>query len=332
MIKQPSIKGIDVMLKRILHAGLLPFALLFTSPSLFATTYPMPPKGSDIVGEIFTVEARSGETLLKIANDYHVGWHEIMEANPDVDPKNLYSGQRIVVPTAYILPPFRDGIVINLAELRLYYFSRDKKTVYTYPVGLGRKEWRTPIADAVIVNKREDPTWYVPESIHDFVFEQTGKELPESIGPGPDNPLGKYAIYISKAGYLIHGTNQPWSVGKLVSSGCIRLLPPDIDQLFHSVSIGEKARIIHYPYKLGWNKGKLYIEAHVPVNISDPISHLNIVSADTAIRDAVKDHKAKVNWGRVDQALQHQLGIPVAIGSDKPTSVASTDSSNDENL
>jgi L,D-transpeptidase ErfK/SrfK len=243
-----------------------------------------------------------------------------MEANPEIQyPNELRSGQTVVIPTAYILPPFRDGIVINLAELRLYYFTRDHKYVYTYPVGLGRKEWRTPVVDSTVVGKKKDPVWYPPESIRDFVFEEVGKELPEVMGPGPDNPLGHYAIYMAKHGYLIHGTNQPWSVGKLVSSGCIRLLPDDIEQLFHAVSNGQKVRIIHYPYKLGWSNGRLYLEAHVPVNMSDPISHLNIVSADDAIRDAMKKHPVRVDWERADQAIQHQLGIPVAI-SNKPNS------------
>lgn len=297
------------------------FSLLWTTGSS-ATTYPMPPKGSDVIGQVITVEAESGDTLLKIANDYNIGWHEIMEANPDVNPQRIHRGERIVIPTAYVLPPFRDGIVINLAELRLYYFSPDKKYVYTYPVGLGRREWRTPIVDSVVVNKKKDPTWFVPNSIRDFVFEQTGKELPEYMGPGPDNPLGQYAIYMQKAGYLIHGTNQPWSVGKLVSSGCIRLMSPDIEELFNNVNIGQKVRIIHYPYKIGWNDGKLYIEAHVPVNISDPISHLNIISADDAIRDAVKGHDVKVNWDLVEQAIQHQLGVPVAISEKSHNDIA----------
>ncbi len=297
-------------------------SMVLWSTGSFATTYPMPPAGSDIIGQVITVEAQSGDTLLKIATDYNIGWHEIMEANPDVNPTHLHWGQRIVIPTAYILPPFHEGIVINLAELRLYYFTPDKKYVYTYPVGLGRREWRTPVVDSVVVNKKQDPTWYVPNTIRDFVFEQTGKELPEFMGPGPDNPLGQYAIYMQKAGYLIHGTNQPWSVGKLVSSGCIRLLPPDIEELYNNVNIGQKVRIIHYPYKLGWNNGKLYLEAHVPVNISDPISHLNIISADDAIRDAVKGHDIKINWERVEQTIQHQLGVPVAISEKTQTDVA----------
>ena len=310
------------MLKRIFCTGWLPLALLSCSTWALATTFPMPPKGSDIVGQIITVEAQWGDTLLKIANDYNIGWHEIMEANPDVNPQGLHSGQRIVIPSAYILPPYRDGIVINLAELRLYYFTRDKKYVYTYPVGLGRREWRTPIVDSSIVSKKKDPTWIAPESIREYVYQQTGKILPDYIGPGPENPLGSYAIYMAKAGYLIHGTNQPWSVGKLVSSGCIRLQEADIEELYFAVSMGQKVRIIHHPYKLGWNNGMLYLEAHVPVNIADPISHLNIISADDAIRDAVKGHQFKVNWNQVDQTIQHQLGIPVAIGEKPSTSVA----------
>jgi L,D-transpeptidase ErfK/SrfK len=310
------------MLKWIFNIGCLSALLLAWSTGSLATTYPMPPQGSDLVGQLFTVEAQSGDTLLKIANDYHLGWHEIMEANPDVDPQHIRSGQRIVIPTAFILPPFRDGIVINLAELRLYYFTSDKKYVYTYPVGLGRREWRTPIVDSSIVNKKQHPTWFVPDSIRDFVFEQTGKELPEYIGPGPDNPLGDYAIYMAKAGYLIHGTNQPWSVGKLVSSGCIRLQSADIEELFNAVKIGQKVRIIHYPYKLGWNDGKLYMEAHVPVNIDDPISHLNMISADDAIREAVKDKNFKVDWAKVEQAIHHQLGVPVSIGAADSTAAS----------
>ncbi len=310
------------MLKSICKVVSLVWVCLLWSTGSLATTYPMPPAGTDIIGQVITVEAQSGDTLLKIANDYNIGWHEIMEANPDVNPQRLHWGQRIVIPTAYILPPFREGIVINLAELRLYYFSPDKKYVYTYPVGLGRREWRTPVVDSVVVNKKQDPTWFVPNTIRDFVFEQTGKELPEFMGPGPDNPLGQYAIYMQKAGYLIHGTNQPWSVGKLVSSGCIRLLPPDIEELYNNVHIGQKVRIIHHPYKLGWNNGKLYLEAHLPVNIADPISHLNIISADDAIRDAVKGHDVKINWERVEQTIQHQLGVPVAISEVTHTDVA----------
>lgn len=310
------------MLKRIFNVLLPMVGALVWSVSTLATTYTMPPNGSDIVGEVFTIEAERGDTLIKLAEEYNVGIHEMMEANADVNPENLRQGQRIVIPTAYILPPFRDGIVINMAELRLYYFSRDKKHVYTYPVGLGRREWRTPIVDSTVVRKKAQPTWYVPDSIHDFVLEQTGKELPESIPPGPDNPLGDYAIYMAKRGYLIHGTNQPWTVGKLVSSGCIRLLAPDIEELYNNVGVGDKVRIIHYPYKLGWNNNKLYLEAHVPVNIDDPISHLNIISADTAVRDAVKGRDTKVNWNRFDQAIHNQLGLPIAISEPTAHSLA----------
>lgn len=294
----------------------LTLALIGTvwSANSLATTFPMPTQG-DIVGQIFSVEAQYGDTLSKIATEYNLGWHEILEANPNVTPENLRSGQSILVPAAFILPKYRDGIVINLAELRLYYFSRDKRHVYTYPVGLGRREWRTPLFETTVTRKTPNPTWHVPPSIHDYVFETTGKELPESIGPGPDNPLGSYAIYVAKSGYLIHGTNQPWSIGRLVGAGCIRMNNEDVEELFHMIQKGEKVRVVHLPYKIGWNQGKLYLQAHVPVNIDDPISHLNVVSVDAALRESAKSSNYNIDWDRVNRAVSHQMGIPISIGT-----------------
>ncbi len=187
--------------------------------------------------------------------------------------------------------------------------------MYTYPVGLGRREWRTPLFETSVSRKQADPTWHVPNSIRDYVFEQTGKELPDAIPPGPDNPLGPYAIYLVKPGYLIHGTDQPWSVGRLVGSGCIRMQNTDVEQLFNMVDKGDKVRVVHLPYKIGWNKGKLYLQAHVPVNINDPISHLNVVSVDAALRDSVKGKNYQIDWDRVNRAVSHQMGVPISIGT-----------------
>ncbi len=301
------------MRTRIFQLTLAVSGLVWSSISL-ATTYPMPTQG-DIVGQIFSVEAHSGDTLSKIANEYGLGWHEILEANPNVSPENLREGENILVPAAFILPKYREGIVINLAELRLYYFSRDKKHVYTYPVGLGRREWRTPLFETTVSHKTANPTWHVPPSIHDYVFESTGKELPESIGPGPDNPLGLYAIYLQKSGYLIHGTDQPWSIGRLIGAGCIRMHNESVEELFNMIQKGEKVRVVHMPYKIGWNQGKLYLQAHVPVNINDPISHLNVVSVDAALRASVKGKNYNINWDRVNRVVEHQMGVPISIGT-----------------
>lgn len=291
------------------------FFLLALPTASFSAVFNMPRNGNDVVGQYFTVEAHSGDTLISIGADYDIGLHEMLEANPNVNPKRLRAGQKVIIPSAYILPKFRKGIVINLAELRLYYFDHSGKHVYTYPVGLGRREWRTPTGTAKVNRKQKDPTWYVPESIADFVFEQTGRILPDFIPPGPENPLGHHAIYITLPGYLIHGTNQPWSIGKLISSGCIRLYNEDVAELYDMVKIGDPVHIIHHPYKVGWKDGDLFLEAHVPVTIDDPINKLNVLSVDRAIRETVKERNVRIDWHRVDRIVRRPSGIPIPVGT-----------------
>ena len=300
------------MVKRIFT--ILAFILILPTVSL-ATVYNIPPKGNDVIGEVFVIEAHSGDTIMKLAEQYKLSLHELAEANPKINPKKLRAGEHVVIPSAYVLPIFRSGIVINLAELRLYYFDNEHHKVYTYPVGLGRREWRTPTASARVTRKQKDPTWYVPESIADFVFEQTGRVLPNSIPPGPENPLGQHAIYMSLHGYLIHGTNQPWSVGQLISSGCIRLYNEDVAELFNLVKIGDPVHIIHYPYKAGWHNNQLVLEAHVPMTIDDPISKLNVLSIDKAISLSTKGQHANVNWNYIDKIVHHPTGMPIIVGT-----------------
>ncbi|MDX1919194.1 MAG: L,D-transpeptidase family protein, partial [Candidatus Caenarcaniphilales bacterium] len=157
--------------------------------------------------------------------------------------------------------------------------------------------------------------WHVPESIHDFVFEQTGRVLPESMPPGPENPLGKYAIYLTLSGYLIHGTNQPWSVGKLISSGCIRLHNADMAELYPLAKIGDPVYIIHHPYKAGWKDGTLFLEAHVPVTIDDKLGKLNILSINQTMKAYLKDNRYQIDWHLVDRIIKHPNGIPNAVGT-----------------
>lgn len=300
------------MVKRIFTTVVFTFAL----PSMvYAAAYNMPAPGNDIVGEYYIVEANPGETLISIGANYDIGLHEMLEANPNISPQHVRAGQKVVIPTAYILPKFRQGIVINLAELRLYYFDNASNKVYTYPVGLGRREWRTPTAEAKISAKVNDPVWHVPESIADFVFEQTGRVLPEAMPPGPENPLGKHALYLTLNGYLIHGTNQPWSIGKLISSGCIRLHNADMDELFELAKVGDPVYIIHHPYKVGWKGGTLYLEAHVPVSIDDPLGKLNILSINQVLKEYLRDSNYRVDWHLVDRIIKHPNGIPNAVGA-----------------
>jgi L,D-transpeptidase ErfK/SrfK len=292
--------------------------LLFLSSFLplmiYAARYPMPQLGNDLIGNLMTIRADYGENLGDIGDRYGVGLHEMLEANHSLGEEALYGGEEVIIPTQFVLPKYRKGIVINLAECRLYYFTSDGKYVLTYPVGLGRKGWRTPTTSTTVIRKTADPVWTVPPSIHAYVYEQTGKWLPNSIPPGPDNPLGPYAIYLGTHGYLIHGTNQPWSVGKLISAGCIRLYNADVTELYRYVTTGTPVRIIHQPYKAGWQNGKLYLEAHIPVNIGEPPSELNMISAERSILAAIH-RKYNVNWNCARQIIEQQDGIPEPINS-----------------
>ena len=195
-------------MKRII---LLVFSLVFPL-CIQAAKYPMPTPGNDIIGELIVAHAQPGETINQIGVRYGIGLHEMLEANPQLNQDELYGGEEVIVPTQFVLPKYRKGIVINLAELRLYYFMPNGRYVFTYPVGLGRRGWRTPTTSTTVIRKTTNPVWTVPSTIRTYVLEETGKLLPGSVPPGPENPLGPYALYIGTHGYLIHGTNQPWTM------------------------------------------------------------------------------------------------------------------------
>jgi L,D-transpeptidase ErfK/SrfK len=289
----------------LLFAGLLPSIA-------FAARYPMPNPGNDLIGSPITVSSESGQSISDIGDKYGVGLHEMLEANPQITNPNELSGEEVIIPTQFVLPKYRKGIVINIAECRLYYFTPDGKSVITYPVGLGRKGWRTPTTSTTVIRKTSNPVWTVPSSIRAYVYEQTGNWLPDTIQPGPENPLGHYALYLGTNGYLIHGTNQPWSIGKLISAGCIRLYNQDVQELYSHVTTGTPVRIIHQPYKAGYQNGKLYLEAHIPLNLSEPPGDLNIISVERSVLAA--NHKpGDVNWQEVRRIAEQQNGMPEPV-------------------
>jgi L,D-transpeptidase ErfK/SrfK len=293
-------------------------------PAANAVMYRISP-GSDIVGEVVQMKSGSRDTLLTIANQYGVGMHEMLESNPqlhrtqDNADQYLGRGKKVVIPTQYILPPYRQGIVINLPELRLYYFTPDGQYVYTYPVGLGRMEWRTPLAKTTVISKETDPIWTVPPSIHAYVLQETGTELPSRVMPGPDNPLGPYALRLGTSGYLIHGTNQPWSVGKYVSSGCIRLHNEDITELHQIVPVGAPVRLINYADKAGWAQGELYLQSRIPLEINAPAGGLNESSVQAVVGKAMAKRQGAVDWSKVEAVQSQRLGIPQPIGRGAPS-------------
>jgi L,D-transpeptidase ErfK/SrfK len=286
-------------------------------PSLaFSTTYPMPRSGNDVVGENYTVRTQPGDTLASLGLRYGMSLHKILEANPTIRDADrlLGAGRKILIPAQIILPPFRKGIVVNLAELRLYYFTPDGKYVMTFPVAMGRDEWRTPTTFTKVVYKETDPVWHVPESIREYTIENTGEVLPDEVQPGPENPLGHYALHLGAPGYLIHGNNNAKSIGRFVSSGCIRMKNADIETLFNLVKLGTQVYIIHYPNKVGWHDGVLYQESQIPVSLSEEPSYLNQTSLENVIDQGLHNKAAVIDWKTAEEVEGQHLGIPEPIG------------------
>ena len=271
--------------------------------------------GQDVVGRTQYIQSARGDTLSLLAQRYDIGYEEILAANSTINPnKRIPTDTVIALPTMWVLPPakYRKGIVINIPDLRLYYFSGDQ--VSTFPVALGREGWRTPLATTYVYRKTADPTWHVPDSIRQYYFQKYGQEQAPEVGPGPDNPLGKYAIYLHMPGYLIHGTNDQSSVGHFVSSGCIRMYAPDIEQLFNAVSKGVPASIIYYPSLAGWREGKLYLSAREQIVHEQGLYQVHEVYPVDAVQEAVGIRPAEVNWIKVNSVVSAHTGIPAVIG------------------
>ncbi|MES9955685.1 MAG: L,D-transpeptidase family protein [Sedimenticola sp.] len=289
--------------------------LLLALPALQvqALSFPLPEDGGDLVGEVRTVKTVYEDTLSDIARLNDLGYKEITDANPDVDPWLPGTDTEVILPTHFILPPGpREGVVINLAELRLYYYPKGEKRVITHPLGIGREGWSTPTGRGRITRKQANPTWYPPASIR-AEHEADGDPLPAVVKPGPDNPLGKYALYLSLPGYLIHGTHKPYGVGMRVSHGCIRLYPEDIESLFSNIPVGTPVRIINEPYKAGWQSGQLYVEAHPPLSEQLKEKGINFTPMVQAIVKALGDSNTKPDWSGMKRAALKQRGIPTAV-------------------
>lgn len=222
-----------------------------------------------VVGAPQIVYASKENTLSDLAREYGLGYDEIVAANPGVDPWLPGGRTPVLLPTQYVIPDVpREGIVLNIASKRLFYFPQAEdgqpQAVLTYPVGIGRVGWETPLGTTVVVSKATDPHWYVPASVRQEHAEK-GNPLPSVVPPGPENPLGAYVLKLEMPGYLIHGTNQPYGVGMRVSHGCVRLYPENIELLFSMVEPGLPVRIINEPFLLGRRNGELYFEAHQPL-------------------------------------------------------------------
>lgn len=279
-----------------------------TTGSAGATSY------ADLVGTVAVHQAVAGETLVEIARRYDLGFVELVAANPDVDPW-LPDGQRIVLPTAHILPDGpRDGILINLADQRLYYFPPWPGPVQTHPISIGTDHNQTPVGTTSVIGKRENPTWIPPESVR-----AERPNLPSVIPPGPTNPLGAFSLDLGLPGYRIHGTPSPYSIGRRATHGCVRLYPEDVAALFPQIPPGLTVTMTDQPVKLGWFGGELFLEVHPSqaqadeLELRQPVTPAPIADLTARVEDAAGAHVNRIDWDSVARAGRQRSGTPVRI-------------------
>ena len=278
-----------------------------------------PPSSPDLVGRLSFRELRAEDTLIDLAPELGVGYVELLAANPGVDPWLPKDRTRLVVPSARLLPSAaREGIVINLGDLRLYYFEPGKPA-RSYPIGIAKDGYATPLGQTTVKAKKEKPVWTPGPSARRDGY-------PAVVPPGPDNPLGEYGLYLGWSSYLIHGTNDPRGVGRHSSRGCIRLYPDDIAELYARVKPGTAVRVVNEPVKLGWIGGELYLEVNPDAEQSMQIDETGKPAAPRApknlrerIRRAAGKDAARIDWERAERAGLRRSGVPTRITGGPPT-------------
>jgi len=298
--------------------SLLPAIALAVSAPAAANPYPVPAEGNDVIGETLTTPAEAQDTLLDIARRYGLGYEEITNANPGVDPWLPGAGTVIVVPKQRVLPRApRSGIVINLPEHRLYWYppvaAGAPRVVWSFPVSIGKMDWNTPLGRTTIVAKVRNPSWTPPKSVRDE-HEKRGDILPPVVPAGPDNPLGLYAMRLGIPGgaYLIHGTNRPAGVGMQVTHGCMRLYPEDIETLFGMVPVDTPVTIVNQPYKWGWFDGELLIEVH-PALQEDASAQPSLTDLTRLIVEATRAQPLAIDWIGAERTWREAKGIPTPV-------------------
>jgi L,D-transpeptidase ErfK/SrfK len=311
-----------------------------SSPAI-SEVYELPPEGFDVVGAVSTVTARYEDTLVDIARRHGLGYQDVVRANPGVKIWLPGEGTEIVLPTRFVLPPGpREGLVLNLAEYRMYYYPPrqpgNPAYVYSYPISIGRMDWETPLGQTKIVAMAKNPAWYPPQSVRDE-HAADGDPLPRIVPPGPNNPLGSRALRLALPGYLIHGTNRPAGVGMRVSHGCIRMFPEDIEFLFQHVSVNTAVRIINAPVKMGWDGETLVAEVHPLLESPQPLveaseqqlekldADVEVYEVDTPTKDPLTqiteqfitvtaERAGHLDWDLVERLVERSDGIPEAVG------------------
>lgn len=309
-----------MLFSRVTAAFVCTAVFAFGAAAARAATFPLPAEG-DLIGEVGEATALPDDTILDLGRRHGLGYEEMVNANPGVDPWLPGEGTVVRLPLRRVLPDApREGIVINLPEHRLYYFPPAKngepRVVVTFPVAIGKMDWSTPLGVTRIVAKAKDAPWIPPDSVR-AEHAKRGDVLPKVVPGGPDNPMGRYKMRLGIPGgaYFIHGTNNPAGIGMQATHGCMRLYPEDIEALYGMVPIDTPVRIVNQPHKTGWSGGRLYVEVHRPLEATDS----TVVEPDRTalarlVANAVRAKPAApVEWAQAELAFDQAEGIPVPV-------------------
>ena len=275
------------------------------------------PSSPDLIGETALTTTVQSDTLSDLARAYDQGYQEMRLANPTVDPWLPGDGTEVVIPGRYIIPRApRDGLIVNVPEMRLYFFSRNGE-VATFPISIGRQDWGTPKGRTQIVAKVKDPSWYPPQSIREEHAAE-GDPLPRVVPAGPDNPLGQFALRLSLDGYLIHGTNKPYGIGMRVTHGCVRMYPKDIESLFKLVDVGAPVHIVNQPYKAALADGVVYLEVHPHLDEDGHAFRDEYALVVRLLEKWSTENEIQLSWREIRRALRDASGVPAPIGRATP--------------
>jgi L,D-transpeptidase ErfK/SrfK len=323
--RREKLSGVLPLHRMKLRVLFLIASLLGSIGSSQAETFPLPSGEESVVGELQYTRSRVDDTLIDLAREFNLGYDQIVKANPEVNRWIPGKDGKIILPHRYILPsPARKGIVLNLAELRMYYYLPAKKgespAVMTFPVSLGRMDWRTPLGATKVIRKDRDPAWHPPKSIREE-HAREGDILPAVVPGGtPDNPLGRFAFRLGFPGYLIHGVDErkSYGIGMRVTHGCVRMYPEDIERLFDLVPVNTPVQIVDEPIKMGWLGDQLFLEVHQPLEEGEDenVAPLPRISTDRVLR-FVAQHTPSGFWydqEEIERIAEAGDGIPQAIG------------------
>lgn len=302
-------------MKKVLGSALSLAVLTAVSSSVFASTYALPPVSESLIGERQTINAQAGDNVVNMASRFDIGFNAIQDANPELDmTRGFPLNTPVVIATDHLLPNApREGIVVNLPEMRLYYYPEGSDEVLTYPIGIGKIGKTIPIINTAITYKRENPTWTPPADIREFNLKQ-GIVLPKVMPAGPDNPLGKYAIYMKIPTYLMHSTIFPESIGTRASFGCLRMYESDIESFFPTIKSGIPVEIVNMPNKMGWQSDFFYVEVHHPLEEHSNEFDATLPGLVHAIVLETKNQPTLIDWQAVSFISKEKDGLPHSVG------------------